>query len=25
VEIDAGFPFANVKALIETIGELRGL
>jgi hypothetical protein len=24
VEIDSGFPFENVKALIETIGELRG-
>lgn len=24
VEIDSGFPFQNVKALIETIGELRG-
>jgi hypothetical protein len=25
VEIDSGFPFENVQALIETIGELRGL
>jgi hypothetical protein len=25
VEIDSGFPFPNVKALIETIGHLRGL
>ncbi len=24
VEIDSGFPFDNVRALIETIGELRG-
>jgi len=24
VEIDSGFPFENVQALIETIGELRG-
>jgi hypothetical protein len=24
VEIDSGFPFENVRALIETIGELRG-
>jgi peptidoglycan/xylan/chitin deacetylase (PgdA/CDA1 family) len=23
VEIDSGFPFQNVQALIETIGELR--
>ena len=24
VEIDSGFPFENIQALIETIGELRG-
>ena len=24
VEIDNGFPFENVRALIETVGELRG-
>lgn len=24
VEIDGGFPFENIEALVETIGQLRG-
>jgi hypothetical protein len=25
IEIDSGFPFENVRALIESVGRLRGL